>query len=104
LKGLHKSPRIVDYEKGINAEDISCMLIPDGCIGLPVLACVEQQIPVIAVKNRSIMNNNLEDLPFKHGKFFRAANYLEAVGIMRMIKEGIAFDTVTRPIGYTKLL
>jgi hypothetical protein len=104
LKGLHKSPRIVDYEMGINAEDISCMLIPDGCIGLPVLACIEQQIPVIAVKNRSIMNNNLDDLPFRHGKFFRAANYLEAVGIMRMIKEGITFDTVTRPIGYTKLL
>lgn len=104
LKGLHRSPRIVSYEQGLNAENVSCVLIPDGCVGLPVLACIEQGIPVIAVRNRNIMNNDLDEFGFEHGKFFRADNYLEAVGIMRMLKEGIALDTVTRPIGHTKLL
>jgi hypothetical protein len=104
LKGLHKSPRIVSWEKGFNATDVSCVLIPDGCVGLPVLACLKQRIPVIAVRNRNIMNNDLDELGFEHGKFFRADNYLEAVGIMQMLKEGIAIDTVTRPIRHTEIL
>ena len=104
LKGLHKSPRIVSYEKGFNAGDVSCVLIPDGCVGLPVLACIKQGIPVIAVKNRNIMKNDLDELDFAHGKFFRADNYLEAVGIMQMLKQGIALDSVTRPISHTKIL
>jgi hypothetical protein len=104
LKGLHKSPRIVPYERGFNAREVSCVIIPDGCVGLPVLACIKQGIPVIAVKNRNIMKNDLDELDFEHGKFFRADNYLEAVGIMRMLKEGIALDTVTRPISHTRIL
>ena len=104
LKGLHKSPRIVAYEKGLNANDVSCLLIPDGCLGLPVLACMRQGIPVIVVRNRNIMRNDLDELGFEHGKFFRASSYLEAVGIMHMLKAGIALDTVTRPIGHTRLL
>ncbi len=104
LKGLHRSPRIVSYEEGFNAGDVSCVLIPDGCVGLPVLACIRQGIPVIAVKNRNIMENHLDELGFEHGKLFRADNYLEAVGIMRMLKEGISLDTVTRPISHTRIL
>ncbi|MFC2002561.1 DUF3326 domain-containing protein [Chloroflexota bacterium] len=30
--------------------DISCLVIPDGCVGLPTLAALEQGIPVIAVR------------------------------------------------------
>jgi len=104
LKGLHRSPRIVAYEQGLNAADVSCVIIPDGCVGLPVLACIEQGIPVIAVKNRNIMKNDLDELDFEHGKLFRADNYLEAVGIMHMLKQGIALDTVTRPISHTRIL
>lgn len=101
LKGLHKSPRIVEYDKGLNVEDISCLITPDHCIGLPVLACLEQGIPVIAVDNKNIMKNDLRKLPFQRGKFYQAKNYLEALGYMYMIKEGLALDTVTRPIDFT---
>lgn len=103
LKGLHKSPRIVEYDKGLNVEDVSCLIIPDHCIGLPVLACLEQGIPVIAVDNKNIMENDLSRLPFQRGKFFQAKNYLEALGFMYMIREGLALDTVTRPIDFTKV-
>lgn len=40
LKGLHKSPRIVTDRETINnpgilsAKDISCVVIPEGCLGL----------------------------------------------------------------------
>ena len=99
LKGLHKSPKIVPSNKGLNAEDISCLIIPDGCIGLPTLAAIEQGIPVIAVKeNKNYMKNNLEDLPFRKGQLFIVENYLEAVGVMHLLKSGVSKDAVRRPI------
>ncbi|MFC2100837.1 DUF3326 domain-containing protein [Bacteroidota bacterium] len=105
LKGLHKSPRITTYEKGLNAEDISCLIIPYGCIGLPTLAAIEHQIPVIAVKeNKNHMRNVLEEFPFPEGKLFVVENYIEAVGIMHAIKAGIKPETVRRPIARTNVI
>lgn len=108
LKGLHKSPRIITNHQAINqagvisARDISCMIIPDGCLGLPTLAAIEQGIPVIAVKeNANSMRNNLADLPFQYGKLFWADNYLEAVGIMGALKSGITLESVRRPLSPT---
>ena len=45
----------------------------------------------------------MEKLPFEKGKFFIAENYLEAVGIMTALKEGIALSSVRRPLEYTKV-
>lgn len=77
LKGLQKSPRIIPNvpDHGVpgllTASDISCLVIPDGCIGLPTLSALEQGISVIAVKeNKNKMMNNLAELPFAPGKFF----------------------------------
>lgn len=105
LKGLHKSPKLVPFDKGLNVEDISCLIIPDGCVGLPTLAAIEHEIPVIAVReNKNRMQNNLEEYPFKQGKLFIVDNYLEAVGVMNAIKSGISVDAVRRPIAYTNLI
>ena len=110
LKGLQKSPKIVcnpsihNSNGLLTAADVSCMIIPQGCIGLPTLAALEQGIPVIAVKNDNCMQNRLEELPFKSGKFFVANNYLEAVGIMTAIKAGVAIDTVRRPLPATRIV
>ena len=105
LKGLHRSPRIVDSAYGLTLEDISCIIIPDGCIGLPTLACLENDIPIIAVKeNRNSMKNDLRELPFKNGKLFIVDNYLEAVGVMISLRTGVAPSSVRRPIEYTRLL
>lgn len=102
LKGLHKAPRIVPFDKGLTLEDISCTIIPDGCIGLPTLSCLENNIPVIAVReNKNNMKNHLEDLYFKKGKFFVVDNYLEAVGIMNSLKAGVSPESVRRPIKHT---
>ena len=105
LKGLHKSPRITTPDKGISIEDISCLIIPSGCIGLPTLSALENGIPVIAVKeNSNRMENKLEEYPFKHNKLFIVENYLEAVGVLNAIKSGIKLDTIRRPIEYTNVL
>lgn len=105
LKGLHKSPRIVPYEKGFNAQNISCLIIPYGCVGLPTLAAIEQGIPVIAVKeNKNYMRNTLEEYPFSKGKLFVVENYLEAVGIIHALKAGVSPEAVRRPIPYTTII
>ena len=108
LKGLHRAPKIIDgLHSGnglIGLNEISCLVLPDGCIGLPVLAALENDIPVIAVKDRtSKMKNDLRRLPFKTGKLHFAENYLEAVGIASSIRAGLAVDTLTRPIKMTRI-
>lgn len=108
LKGLHKSPRIINgslihgHSGILTVADISCLVIPDGCVGLPTLAALEQGIPVIAVKeNKNCMQNKLEELPFLSRKLFVVDNYLEAVGIMNAIKAGVAPESVRRPLTHT---
>jgi hypothetical protein len=110
LKGLHKSPRILTDRKLfthpsiLTAADISCLVIPDGCVGLPTLAALEQGIPVIAVReNRNRMKNDLEKLPFAPGKLFIVDNYLEAVGVMAALKGGISVSAVRRPLAETQV-
>ena len=110
LKGLHKSPRIINsliygHSGILSVADISCLVIPDGCVGLPTLAALEQGIPVIAVKeNKNLMQNKLEELPFAPGKLFIVENYLEAVGLMKALKAGVAPESVRRPLAYTTVI
>lgn len=111
MKGLHKSPKIICDPSAmvlpgtISAADIDCIIIPDGCVGLPTLAAIEQGIPVIAVReNKNNMKNDLSEYPFKPGKLIYVENYLEAVGIMAAMKEGVAPETVRRPISFTNVV
>ena len=111
LKGLHRSPRIVKDRSEFNqssvlsASDVSCLVIPDGCVGLPTLAAIEQGIPVIAVReNKNCMKNDLQDLPFAPGKLFIVENYLEAVGVMTALKAGVALSAVRRPLARTQVV
>jgi len=105
LKGLHRSPRIVTDRQAMRAAgiltstDVSCLVIPDGCVGLPTLAAMEQGIPVIAVReNRNVMRNDLRVLPFQPGKLIIVDNYLEAAGVMTAMKAGVALPSVRRPL------
>ena len=86
VKGLHRSPRIVTDAHAMNrpgiftAADISCLVIPDGCLGLPTLAALEQGIPMIAVhENFSLGKNDLSTLPWAPGQFHQVENYWEVV-------------------------
>ncbi|MEE9287465.1 MAG: DUF3326 domain-containing protein, partial [Gammaproteobacteria bacterium] len=108
LKGLQRSPRIVTDQNGmghptvITVADVSCLIIPDGCIGLPTLAALEQGIPVIAVReNRNLMSNDLGILPWRSGQLYLVENYWEAVGVMAAIKAGLAPESVRRPLADT---
>ena len=108
LKGLRQSPRIVTDTDAMTrpgvftAEDVSCLVIPDGCLGIPTLAALQQNIPVVAVReNRNVMKNDLTLLPWSPGQFHVVENYWEAAGVLATLKAGIAPDSVRRPLQYT---
>ena len=105
LKGLQRSPKIISdagvmrHHDVLTAEDISCLVIPDGCIGLPTLAALEQGIPVIAVKeNKNLMRNDLAQLPWSQGQLHLVENYWEAAGVMAAMQAGIDPQAVRRPL------
>jgi hypothetical protein len=105
LKGLHRSPQVLLNPSGVydpsvlTAEDISVLVIPDGCVGLPTLAAVEQGIPVVAVRNNTnLMRNDLRALPFRPGQLRYAQNYYEAAGILAAMKAGVAPASIARPM------
>jgi hypothetical protein len=105
LKGLHRAPRVVtgpsamSHPSVLTACDISCLVVPDGCVGLPTIAALEQGIPVIAVReNTNIMENDLRALPWRAGQLHIVENYLEAAGVMTALRCGVALDTLRRPL------
>ena len=104
LKGLRQSPRIITDPGGmaasgvLTARDISCLVMPDGCIGLPTLAALEQGIPVIAVREGSgLKAGDLSHLPWRENQLFFAENYWEAAGLLSALRSGIAPSSVRRP-------
>ena len=110
LKGLHRSPRIVTdpdtmRETGLlTAADVSCLVIPDKCVGLPTLAALEQGIPVIAIReNDNLMQNDLHSLPWASNQLHVVDNYWEAVGVMTALKAGITPSSLRRPLTATKV-
>ncbi len=110
LKGLQRSPAIViDPDRMqradvLTASDVSCLIIPEGCLGLPTLAALEQGIPVIAVReNTNLMRNDLAALPWAVGQFHIVESYLEAVGLMNALRVGLAPDSLRRPMARTQV-
>ncbi len=80
-------------------------MIPDGAIGVPTLAALEQGIPVIAAReHRNILRNDLRRLPWRRGQLLVVDNYWEAVGVLAALRTGIDPSVVRRPIADTKVL
>jgi hypothetical protein len=109
FKGLQRSPRIVTGEEMrsagvLTAAEVAALVIPEGCLGLPVLAALEQHIPVIAVReNQNLMRNDLSLLPWAAGQYTVVDNYLEAAGVLCALKSGIAASSVRRPLPETQI-
>ena len=106
LKGLKQSPRIVVDPVAMRAadvmtaENISCLIMPDGCIGLPTLAALEQGIPVIAIREGcGVLRNDLTLLPWLPHQLFAVENYWEAAGVLSALRAGITPNSVRRPFG-----
>jgi hypothetical protein len=105
LKGLYRSPKIITDPIGmwhpsvLTVANVSCLVIPDGCLGLPTLAALQQGIKVIAVReNRNLMRNDLSSLPWASGQYYCVENYWEAAGVLMALKAGVSPASVRRPV------
>jgi hypothetical protein len=103
LKGLQRSPRIVATRTPggdqLTVEQVSCLVVPDGAVGLPTLAALEQGIPVIAVReNENVMANDLRALPWSRGQLHVVDNYWEAAGVVACLRAGLDPVAVRRPL------
>lgn len=104
LRGLQHAPRLssvsmMDSATALTAEDIACVVMPDGCLGIPTIAALEQGILVVAVReNANIMRNDLSVLPWKSGQYLQVDNYWEAAGLLAALRAGLDPRSVRRPL------
>ena len=98
MKGLHKAPRIVQPNEGLNATDIDVLITPEGCYGVPHVECVRLGIPIIAVRENTVSVRSSTQYPR-----IVAANYLEAAGMVLALRRGILLESLIRPIPETQV-
>ncbi len=98
LKGLHKAPEITDGSYGITADGIDALISPINCFGTPHKRCVERDIPIITVEENDPIVKSYHPFP-QH----RVASYMEAVGLLVAMQEGISFESLRRPVGPTEV-
>lgn len=97
LKGLYKAPRISN--KGLSYKDVDVMISPMGCWGEPHKICQRQGIPIIVVKNNTtVLHERMGD------SCVYVDNYLEAVGLIQAMKEGIEREHFFRPLKPTTVI
>ena len=78
---------------------MSCLVLPDGALGLPTLATLEQNIPVIAVReNMDVLRNDLTRLPWRPGQLHVVDNDWEAADVTASLRIGIDPAIVRRPV------
>lgn len=111
LRGLRASPRPVaagterSGEDRISIDDVAAIELPAGAMGgIPALAALDQAMPIIAVEeNRTLSPITLSDLGVEEQppRVYPVANYVEAAGTLALLREGLSWDAVRRPISRT---
>ncbi len=90
LKGLNRAPRIVD-----SSPDISCLVIPQRCLGIPMLAAHDRDIPIVVVDDKlEVCDVNC----LGYIEAIAVDNYVEAVGVVAAMRAGISVESLGRPI------
>lgn len=107
LKGLHRAPRITPHPLSlpagwpsgcISATDVDCLISPM-CWGRPHDYCRKHGVLIILVEENTTIYKGVfpkDGVTFVH-------NYIEAAGLLSLIKAGLTVESVRRPIGPTKV-
>lgn len=95
LKGLRSSPLVIEA-----SPDVSCLVIPKWCLGMPILAAHERGIPIIAVNDQLEVGNVCCT---DYVDAIVVDNYIEAAGAVAALRAGISVETLRRPISKVKV-
>ena len=102
LIGLSTAPDLIDLPDfnnriSVSPHEIESIIVPSGALGgEAVLACMERDLNIIAVKNEGVLNVSSKWFDYK--KLFKVDNYLEAAGLLIAIREGINYKSIKRPL------
>ena len=119
LVGLSRAPDLVSLNNGhlpgifnaseiLHVDQLGAVVAPEGALGGEgILASLERSIPVIAVSNSNALNVSVEALGLKSNDSFdgrisviHATNYVEAAGLILLLREGISLESLYRPISH----
>ena len=106
LIGLSTAPDLIDlpdFNSKITVcpHEIESIVVPSGALGgEAVLACMERNLNIIAVKNEGVLN--VSSKWFDYTKLFKVDNYLEAAGLLISLREGINYKSIKRPLNSIK--
>ncbi len=100
LRGLHKAPRptISSAPGTIGTEDVDVLVSPL-CWGAPHKICRDKKIPMIFVEENLTLHENKWRDNFIDSDGYVVRNYLEAAGLLVLMRTGRSVDSVTRPLG-----
>ncbi|MCW5981846.1 MAG: DUF3326 domain-containing protein [Bryobacteraceae bacterium] len=105
LKGLAKAPRIVPAADlwnlpphFISLNNVIAIVTPASCLGgIPALAAEFNDIPLIAVReNQTILD--ITNARMRMPNAIEVESYLEAAGVILALREGIALESLRRPL------
>ena len=102
LVGLSRAPDLVAagrYRPGdLSVEQLGAVVVPEGALGgEAVLACLEQNVPLITVENPSVLSVTAERLGLG-GSLLQARSYAEAAGFVLALREGLSPASLDRPL------
>ncbi len=121
LVGLSRAPDLLPINKesfwessripgSLHVDQLGAVVAPQGALGgEAVLACLERKIPLIIVSNPNLLNITSHSLGLnndvisnKNIVVLHASNYVEAAGLIVLLREGISADSLYRPITHIR--
>ena len=102
LVGLSRAPDLVAAGRhrpgDLSVEQLGAVVVPEGALGgEAVLACLEQNVPLITVENPSVLSVTAERLGLG-GSLLQARSYAEAAGFVLALREGLSPASLDRPL------
>lgn len=94
LQGLSRAPSYSAVSLGggggVTVDQLNALLVPADALGsVPVLACVERGVPVLAIENNTtVMQATVEAMGLA-AHVIRCSTYLEALGYLVAMKSGV---------------
>ncbi len=117
LVGLSRAPDLLTIDERhlllkngcynyLTVQDLGAVVAPQEALGgAAVLACLEKNLPLIVVANPSLLSVSKESLGIQDElhknddvRILKATNYVEAAGLLGLLREGISVESLYRPI------
>jgi hypothetical protein len=103
LMGLTKAPQIAPrpgtrVRDIVNLNNVVAVIAPASCLGgIPTLFAARYGIPTIAVRdNETILSVTRQDLGLEN--VIEVGSYAEAAGVLMALEQGIALQSIVRPL------